>query len=281
VALLAVPNVSEGRDAGTIAAIGRAWELTVLDVHSDPDHNRTVYTLAGGDIPEGLARGAREAIGRIDLRHHAGIHPHVGSLDVAPVVYTTEADRGAACAQALVAADLIARQEGVPVFLYGVLGGGRTRAELRRDGVMRMAERVANGALVPDFGPPRLHPTAGAVLVAARPPLVAFNLELAPGVSLVEAKAVARAIRRELPAVRALGLPLSGAVQLSFNVEDPLGTPLRDLVAAVRRRAAVTRAELVGLAPAAAWEGFPEDLPVPGFDPERHLLENALARASY
>ncbi len=278
--LLAVPNVSEGRHSGTIARVGRAWGLHVLDIHADADHDRTVYSLTGPELGEGLARGAREAIARIDLHHHEGVHPHVGALDVAPVVYTEEADRGRACAQALLAADLIARENGVPVFLYGALAGGRTRADLRRGGGLRLADRVARGELRPDFGPPGLHPTAGAVLVAARPPLVAFNLELAPPATLGEARRIAKAIRRELPGVRALGLPLSRAVQLSFNVEDPAGTPLRTLVAAVRRHAPVTRAELVGLCPEIAWEGFPADLPVPRFDPERHLLERALARAA-
>jgi glutamate formiminotransferase / 5-formyltetrahydrofolate cyclo-ligase len=137
------------------------------------------------------------------------------------------------------------------------------------------------GRLAPDFGPPAPHPTAGATLVAARPPLVAFNLVL--DATLADAERVAAELREGgaagLPGVRALGLALErrGVVQLSTNVEDPVATPLRVLVAAVRERVPVREAELVGLAPAVAFEGFPEDVPIPGFDPERHLLERALA----
>ncbi len=143
------------------------------------------------------------------------------------------------------------------------------------------------GELRPDFGPRAPHPTAGATLVAARPPLVAFNLELAPPATVNDARRIAGLIREGgaegLPGVRAIGValrrePTAGraGAQVSMNVERPAETPLRRVVEAVRRHAEVACAELVGLAPAAAWEGFPEDLPVPGFDPARHVIENAL-----
>jgi len=285
--LLAVPNVSEGRDTIVIARIGEAFAsprgVRLLDVHRDPDHHRSVFTLAGepGELAFGLAAGARVALEEVDLGAHAGVHPHVGALDVAPIVHLSEPERGAACVEALVAADELGRLD-LPVFLYGVLADGRTRAELRRGGPEALAERIAVGELRPDFGPPRLHPTGGATLVAARPPLVAFNLELAPPATLADARRIAAAVRADakLPGVRALGLELSsrGAVQLSFNVEDPVAVPLVRLVEAVREHAAIARAELVGLAPEAALAGFPSELTLPNFDPERHLIERALAR---
>lgn len=285
--LLAVPNVSEGRDTAVIARIGEAFAsprgVRLLDVHRDPDHHRSVFTLAGepGELALGLAAGARVVLEHVDLGAHAGVHPHVGALDVAPLVHLSERERGAACAEALLAGDEVGRLD-LPVFLYGVLGDGRTRAELRRGGPGVLGERIAAGELRPDFGPPRLHPTGGATLVAARPPLVAFNLELAPPATLADARRIAAAVRADakLPGVRALGLELASrdAVQLSCNVEDPVAVPLARLVEAVRGHASVARAELVGLAPEGAFAGFPAELPIPGFDPERHLIERALAR---
>lgn len=285
--LLAVPNVSQGRDQGSIAAIGGAFEATgarLLDLHVDPDHNRSVYTLAGhpGTLAHALTEGAREAAKRIDMTRHAGVHPCVGAIDVVPVVHLDDARRGAATAEALVAADEIARAIEAPVFLYGELGGGRTRAQLREGGARGLAKRLRAGEQTPDFGPRRLHPTAGAVLVTARPPLVAFNVLLTPGASLDDARAIAGRIREGgaegLPGLRAIGLWLSHerAAQVSCNVERPAQTPLRDVVEAVRRHTPVAAAELVGLAPEAAFARFPEDVPVPGFDPDRHILERLL-----
>jgi glutamate formiminotransferase/glutamate formiminotransferase/formiminotetrahydrofolate cyclodeaminase len=285
--LLAVPNVSEGRNQGTVAAIGAAFEAggaRLLDLHVDPDHNRSVYTLAAP--PQTLARalteGAREAARRIDMSRHAGAHPCVGALDVVPVVHLDDARRGAACAEVLVAADEIARAIEAPVLLYGDLSGGRTRSELRQGGAARLAQRLESGELHPDFGPPHAHPTAGVVLAGARPPLVAFNLLLGPGTTLDEARAIAAGVREGgengLEGVRAIGLWMDQerAAQVSFNVERPDRTSLAQVVAAVRAVAPVASAELVGLAPKAAFEGFPDDLPLPGFDSGRHLLEHAL-----
>jgi len=136
--LLAVPNVSEGRDLDVLDAIGAAFEAggaRLLDRHEDADHHRAVFTLAGGPgaLAAAVLHGAREALARIDLTRHAGEHPRVGAIDVAPIVYLDDASRGAACAEALVLADLLGRV-GLPVYLYGALAGGRTRAELRRGG---------------------------------------------------------------------------------------------------------------------------------------------------
>ncbi len=295
--LLAVPNVSEGRDPATIDAIAHAFasgggggdaRVELLDVHRDPDHNRSVFTLAGepGTLAPALLAGAREAVERIDLTRHEGVHPHVGALDVAPIVYRDASQRGAACAEALVLGDLLARHLELPVLLYGMLAQGRLRAELRRGGPTELARRIAARELAPDFGPPRAHPRAGVTLVAARPPLVAFNVTLAPPATLEQARALAARIREGgpdgLPGLRAIGLqlPRQQEIQLSMNVERPDLTPLRDVVAAIRRHAPLAAAELVALAPEAAFEGFPSDLPLPGFDPERQILERALARTS-
>jgi glutamate formiminotransferase / 5-formyltetrahydrofolate cyclo-ligase len=304
--LLGVPNVSEGRSPETIAAVAAALvgevgaagaAVRLLDVHSDSDHHRSVFTLAArqGDLADALWRGAAAAIERIEVMsresaRERGQHPHVGAVDVAPLVYLEPEDRGAACAEALVLAERVGEELEVPVFLYGELSAEgpelwRSRAELRRGGVKGLAARMSGGngqaPLRPDFGPARLHPRAGATLVAAREPLVAFNVQLAPPATLAQAQAIAASIReggeRGLPGLRAIGVALGGGVaQVSMNVERPLEVPLARIVEAVRRQAPLASAELVGLAPARALEGFPDDLPMPRFDPARHVIENAL-----
>jgi glutamate formiminotransferase len=282
--LLAVPNVSEGADRATIERLASAFgALRLLDVHSDPDHGRSVLTLAGeqAEIAEGLLAGAREAIRAIDLGGHAGLHPHVGAIDVAPVVHLDAETRGAAIAAALTTAALIGDELELPVFLYGALADGRERADVRAGGLEGLKVRMLSGELVPDYGPAEPHPTAGALLVTARPPLVAFNLDLdSDDVEL--ARSIAADLREAgggPVGVRAIGLylPARGRAQVSFNVHDPQAVPLAVLVARVRERAPVAEAELVGLAPRAAFEGFPDDVPLRAFDPERHLLEEALA----
>jgi glutamate formiminotransferase len=285
--LLAVPNVSEGRDAATIRAIEAAFAgpdgVRLLDSHSDRDHHRTVFTLAGRPraLEDALLAGARAAVEQIDIGDARGVHPHVGAVDVVPVVYLDGGTRGTACAEALVVADRIGEECSVPVFLYGALGGGRTRAELRRGGVARLAERMRSGELQPDFGPREPHPGAGMTLVAAREPLVAFNLRLAASVNVEDARTIAALIREGgsegLPGLRAIGVQLDRAVaQVSMNIERPSELPLARVVQAVRRHAEVASAELVGLAPRAALEGFPDEVQLVGFDPTRHLIENAL-----
>jgi glutamate formiminotransferase len=270
--LLAVPNVSEGRDTAVLDAIGSAFAAggaRVLDRHADPDHHRAVFTLAAapGALHAALQAGARVAIERIDLTRHAGLHPHVGAIDVVPIVHRTRDQRGAACAEALVVADGLG-QLGLPVYLYGALAAGRTRAELRRGGPEGLARRMAEG-LAPDFGPAALHPTAGATLVAARPPLVAFNLELVPPATVQDARRIAALVREGgpegLPGLRAIGLSLparEGIAQVSCNVEDHETLALAELLGAVERHAAVAEAELVGLAPHAAFAGWPERVPI-------------------
>ena len=251
--LLAVPNVSEGRDRQALEAIERSFApARFLDLHRDPDHGRSVFTLAA-------------------------------RLDVMPVVYLDEKRRGPACAEALTAAALVGEDLQIPVFLYGELASRpeqRERAWIRRGGPAELRRRIEAGELVPDYGPARMHPTAGAVLAAARPPLVAFNVDLVTD-DLETAQRIAAGLRESgggLPGVRALGLYLvdRGRAQVSTNVHDHRAVPLRDIVAYVRQRAEVSEAELVGLAPRAAFDGFPQDVPLRGFDPERHILEEAI-----
>jgi glutamate formiminotransferase len=281
--LLAVPNVSEGSDRGAIDAIAAALApARVLDVHSDPDHGRSVFTLAArqGELASALLAGAREAVARIDLRAHDGHHPHVGALDVAPVVHLDDSARGAACAEALTAAALIGDELGLPVFLYGALATRpehEERAALRAGGPARLAGRVAAGELIPDFGPGRIEPRSGAVLVTARPPLVAFNVDLATD-DLELARAVAAELRETgggPPGVRAIGLylPARGRAQVSLNVHDHRAAPLGDIVAAVARRAPIEEAEVVGLIPEAARQTLPHDLP---FRVRPRTIEDAL-----
>jgi glutamate formiminotransferase / 5-formyltetrahydrofolate cyclo-ligase len=288
VVLLAVPNVSEGRDVATLDAIGEAFVrggARLLDRHEDPDHHRAVFSLAGhpNELSVALVAGAREAVARIDLRTPRGQHPHVGAIDVVPLVYVREEWRGAACVEALVTAELLARELRLPVFLYGILAGGRTRADIRRGGIANLAARIADGELVPDFGPRRLHRSCGAVLVSARPPLVAFNVELAPPAHLGTAREIAAAIReggREgIRGLRAIGIELETrerTAQVSMNVEEPYELPLAAIVDAVARHADVAAAEIVGLVPRVALEGLPADLEIRGFDATRQIIENHL-----
>jgi glutamate formiminotransferase len=293
IVLEAVPNVSEGEDAETVAAIGRAFsrpDCRLLDTHSDPDYGRTVFTLVGSPqaLADSIVGGGRETVSRINVRAHRGVHPCVGALDVVPIVYLREEDRALARDEALAVANLLAGELELPVFLYGELATDPERAErafFRDGGVRELGERLEQREVEPDFGPAVLHPTAGATLVTARPPLVAFNLELDTE-DLGVARAIAGRVREQsggLPGVRAIGVRLERqrAVHLSMNVHDPFGVPLAEVVERVREEAAlegveIAGAELVGLAPAAALEGFPADLPLRGFEQQRHVLEHRL-----
>ncbi len=285
--LLAVPNVSEGRDAAAVAALETSFSsgVTLLNRHSDADHNRSVFTLAGELEPlrEALARGAEQAVETVDMTAHQGVHPAIGALDVCPLVWLDSADRRIARAEALEVAAQIGGL-GIPVFLYGELASRPEHAErayFRNGGLTELWLRMEGGGLRPDFGPDRPHRSAGATLVTARAPLAAFNVELDSG-DLEVARAVAAELRESgggPPGVRAIGLPLSsGRTQVSTNVHDPLAVPLAEVVERVRvlaepLGARPIEAELIGLIPEAALAAYPEDVPIRGFDPEQHVIE--------
>jgi glutamate formiminotransferase len=288
--LEAVPNFSEGRDRLTIEAIGEALAeyARVLDVHSDVDHNRSVYTLVGSEeeLVEALLGAIETARERIDLRRQAGAHPRIGAADVVPIVPIREDDADRARTAALELGRRVGEELQLPVFLYGDLAPDLGPAFFRRGGPAELQRRMDDGELTPDFGPAQLDERAGGVLVGSRPPLIAFNVNLA-GDDLEGARAVARAVRERdggFPGVRALGLrlPRAGHVQVSLNIEDWRTAPLHEVVAAVEREAGargleVTDAELVGLLPAgAAVAAARSPLRVAGLDPSQ-VLELRLA----
>jgi glutamate formiminotransferase len=285
--LESVPNFSEGRDRATIDAIGAALSARVrlLDVHSDADHNRSVFTAVGEDdvLVDALVDAVSVARDRIDLTRHEGAHPRIGAADVVPIVPLRPTDMERAKATALRLAERVG-EVGLPVFLYGELATGRGPAFFRRGGIPELAKRLSNG-LTPDFGPAQLHPTAGGVIVGARRPLIAFNVDLR-GATLDDAKTIASAIRERdggFPGVRALGLelPSSERVQVSMNVEDWEASALHEIVARIDSEATalgvgVERAELVGLMPAgAAAAAAGSALRIDGFDASR-LIETRL-----
>lgn len=285
-ALLAVPNLTTG---GPSPALDRFAErvgstgITLLDRSVDLDHGRSVHTVAGqqGALASGLAEALIEFTRAGDLRGLDGVHPHVGLVDVAPIVYLSERDRGAACAEALVLAARLG-EGGVPVILYGELAGGLTRAEIRKGGLEELRERVDSGEMKTDFGPHDLGPRIGATMVGARQPLVAFNLILGQDVGLDDARVLAAEIREGgsigLPGVRALGLELKskGRVQLSMNLERPGECGIQEVCEACSDRIDIEHGELIGLAPRAVIDRIPSNLPMPGLDPDVQSIEGSL-----
>jgi glutamate formiminotransferase len=287
--LLGVPNFSEGRSSHAIAAVTDAFltRAELLDSHSDPVHNRTVLTLSasGNALVAALVAGAGACLRRIDMGRHDGAHPCVGALDVCPVVWVGARDRARARELALETAIEIS-DLGLPVFLYGELASHerrRERAYFRRGGLGELTERMRSGELRPDFGPPEPHPTAGATLVTARPPLAAFNVLLDTG-DVEIARAVAAGLREAgggLGGVRAVGIDLDGRAQVSTNIHDPAAVPLSAVIERVRGLAAEHGAkpiegEVVGLLPKAALRDLPNDVPLVGFDPDRGVIERRL-----
>jgi glutamate formiminotransferase len=281
-----VPNFSEGRDAAVIKEIGRALaeNAELLDIHTDADHNRTVFTLVGSDreLVEALVAGITVARDRIDLRRHQGVHPRIGAADVVPIVPIRPEDMERARAAALELARRIGAEVGLPVCLYGEVGAGRGPAFFRSGGTEGLQRRIDAGELAPDFGPSRLDPSAGGVIVGARRPLIAFNVNLV-GANVDAAREIAAVVRERdggFPGVRALGLdlPSAGQAQVSMNVEDWEASALHEIVATIEREAAargveVAGAELVGLMPAgAAAAAAGAILRIDGFDASR-LLE--------
>ncbi|HVF73443.1 MAG TPA: hypothetical protein VM938_00235 [Acidimicrobiales bacterium] len=234
-----VVNVSEGRRPEVIEAVGAAAGAALLDVHSDVSHHRSVFTLAGTDVEDATRALAREAVARIDLRAHEGVHPRLGVVDVVPFVPLDDDD--AVGARDRFAAWAAAELD-VPCFLYG---SERSLPEVRRRAFVD---------LVPDVGASVPHPTAGAVAVGARPVLVAYNLWLASA-DVAVARAIARSLRSEH--VRALGLDVDGQAQVSCNLIAPLVVGPDVVYDAVAATTEVARAELVGLAPHAVVDAIP------------------------
>ena len=283
--LESVPNFSEGRDEAVIDALREALSAParLLDVHVDADHHRSVFTLVGeaDELVETLLAGIACARERIDLRSNEGAHPRIGAADVVPIVPLKPEDMELAKETALSLARRIGEELGLPAFLYGELAPGRGPAFFRRGGPEELQRRLDAGELASDFGPARLDERAGGVVVGARRPLIAFNVNLRG--DLETARAIAAVVREKdggFPGVRALGLdlPRAGVAQVSMNVEDWEAAALHEIVArieaeAAERGAQVVGSELVGLMPAgAAAAAAGAMLRIAGFD-QSHVLE--------
>jgi glutamate formiminotransferase len=289
--LESVPNFSEGRDRATLDALASALSANarLLDVHADADHNRSVFTVVGGedDLVAALLAAIACARERIDLRQHEGAHPRVGAADVVPVVPIRPEDTERARLVALALAERIGGELALPVFLYGELASGRGPAYFRAGGLDGLRRRVEAGELAPEFGPGRLDERFGAVLVGARRPLIALNVNLRG--ELAAAREIASIVRERdggFPGVRALGLelPRAALVQVSMNVEDWEAAALHELVETIEREAAargaeVVGSELVGLMPGgAAAAAAGAVLRIDGFDASRVLELRLLGR---
>jgi len=274
--------VSEGRDARAVDAIADVVRAVpgarLADVHADPDHNRSVFTFLGSPraVEEAAVALAAAVLARVDMREHHGIHPRLGALDVLPFVPL----RGLAMDDAVAVARRVGvrfgREHGVPVYFYGAAATRPERRavrDIRRGEYEGLPQKLADPAWCPDCGPTVFHPRGGAIAVGARDVLVAYNIWLDTS-DLGAAKAIASAVRESsggLPCVQALGLPLErrGLVQVSMNLLDYRRTGIARAYDAVtaeaaRRGIAIKRAELVGLAPRAAFEGrAPETVGLP------------------
>jgi glutamate formiminotransferase len=293
--LASIANFSEGRRGAVIDALCAAIEgvggVRLLDRHSDADHNRSVLTLAGpaAALAEAAFQAAAVAVDRIDLNQHAGIHPRMGAVDVIPFVPLGAASVEDAAATARRLGSRLGAELALPVYLYGGAAAPGRPADLRSIRGDGFEDLMAHGTLLPppDFGPEQLHPTAGAVAVGARGPLLAFNVVL--DTDQVEvAQRIARRLRESsggLPGVQALGLALeaAGKAQVSMNLLDYRRTGLDTVMARLKEAAAaegvaLVSAELVGLAPAEALAGL-EDERLPGIPgPDRGI--EARLRAS-
>ena len=290
-----VPNFSEGRDGEIVAAILGAVRgvpgARLLDSSSDPDHNRTVVTLAGP--PEAAGQAAFAAVAcaaaRIDLRTHRGEHPRIGAADVVPFIPL----RGMSMADCAELARMVGRRIGeeldLPVYLYGeaaLRSDGKKLSDIRKGGFEGLAAAIGvDPARAPDFGPARIGP-AGATAVGARGPLIAFNVYLASA-DLSAARSIAARIRASsggFPALQALGMMAGGRAQVSMNLTDYTRTSLPQAYRAVRAEAdllgvRIERSELIGLIPRAAAAGWDaEEVRLEKFSPER-ILEHRLREA--
>jgi len=295
-----IPNFSEGRNREKVAQIAQEIEsvtgVSVLDVHRDPDHNRSVITFAGSaeGVEEAAVRAAGRAAELIDLNRHEGVHPRIGATDVIPFVPLTGATMADCVAMARRAGESIWRRFAIPVYFYAEAAMRPSRVNLediRRGGFERLRrEGLEEEAHRPDAGEPRLHPTAGATAVGARKPLIAFNVNLDSS-DIEAAKKIAKAVRASsggLPAVKAMGVllksrrPPEGEAQVSMNLTDFEKTSLAQAYEAAQREASrlgvsIRSSELVGLIPQKVLAGIkPEALRIENFHPQR-ILENRLA----
>jgi glutamate formiminotransferase len=285
-----VPNVSEGRDPRVVEAIADAVRAVsgarLADVHADPDHNRSVFTFLGPPhaVEEAAQALAAAALARVDMREHHGIHPRIGALDVLPFVPLRDVTTGDAVAVARRVGERLGREHGVPVYFYGAAATRPERRavrDIRRGEYEGLAGKLADPAWCPDCGPAAFLPRCGAIAVGARDVLVAYNIWLDSS-DLAAATAIAKSVRESsggLPCVQALGLPLErrGLVQVSMNLLDYRRTGIArayDAVAAeaTRRGIPIRRAELVGLAPRAAFEArAPGTVGLPDLTDARYL----------
>jgi glutamate formiminotransferase len=287
-----VPNFSDGRDAATAAALRAALDSVpgarLLDWHADRDHNRSVGTVLGHPeaVAEAAFRAVAEALRRIDLNRHQGVHPRIGAADVCPFVPLEPTDMPACVALARAFGERVAADLSLPVYLYGEAARDPARSALpavRRGGFEGLREAIGTDpARAPDHGPRAVHPTGGALAVGAREFLIAFNVEL-DSQDLGAARAIAREVRASsggLPGIRALGLELreTGRVQVSCNVCRPREVGLVRLFEAIEtgaraRGLALHGSELVGMAPPWALDAaIAERVGLRGFDADRMCL---------
>jgi glutamate formiminotransferase len=265
-----VPNVSEGRRAEVITSIADALRavprLRVLDVQSDASHNRSVFTLAGDatSLAAGIPVLFERAIAAIDLRTHRGEHPRLGAVDVVPFVPIAGVTMAECVALAKEVGEDVARRFDLPVYLYEDASSQPHRKgleDIRRGEFEGLEAKMRDAAWTPDFGPTTPHPSAGASVIGARMPLIAYNINLATN-RLDVAKKIASAIRHSSGGfrfVKAMGIALEdrGIVQVSMNLTNYEKTPVFRVFETVKREAArygvsVLESEIVGLVPAGA-----------------------------
>ena len=289
-----VPNVSEGRDDSVVERIAEAGTdagCRILDIHSDPDHDRSVVTMVGDrtEILNGAVALAERATALIDLREGWGVHPCIGAVDVIPFVPLTGVAMSDCVNVARDAGRAIAERLALPVYHYGAArmsGREITLPRIRRRGFAELAATLRE--IPPDYGPPQAHPTAGAGAVGAREPLVAYNVVLASS-DVGVARSIARVLRASaggLPGVKALGLMLHSRnlVQVSMNLTDITATTVPRAFQAVLREAsargvAVLESEIVGLLPRAALAGATATDLRTTSDPRAKILEDVIERS--
>lgn len=292
-----VPNFSEGRDAAAIdaiaGAVGAVPGVKVLDLTSDPDHNRSVLTFVGDPAAcrEGVLALYGAALPRIDLTRQRGQHPRLGAVDVVPFIPIRGIDTAACVALARETGAAVAERFSVPIYLYEDAATSEERRNLssiRKGEFEGLAEKMKLAEWKPDFGPSAPHPTAGASVVGARMPLIAYNINLATA-DLAIADRIARAIRHiggGFRFVKAMGVELKdrGIVQVSINMTNYKKTPLHRVFECVKSEAArhgvnVVGSEIVGLTPAEAlYEAAEFYLRIERFTPEL-VLETKLMGA--